>query len=539
MTAPPTMPSSPPLTGLASSSGIASLVARLLSHDDTNSALPPDSLTVLALTYLAIPNLIFFIGWLEPGLALPMIALAALVLRPLLESGRSRRIELPARTLLVLGLAAALWSALGGAGHLVYANPDWIVRDKVLGDLTLGSWPPAYREVSGDFDILRSAFAYFFPAAVVGKLFGLKAVDAALYLWTWVGAFITLTLLPLHKKTGAALLAVVITVLFSGMDILGIILLTGSTPIFPVRMEWWVPFSYSSLSGQLFWAPNHALPLWIGTLLFFRHWAHPRFAQLAVVFVPLTMLWTPFVAMALAPFLAVAVLRWRFHGGRWRDTGVGIPAAIFALVLTYLAIRLFSLGIGGIPAAATIDAVPDVDDRFALKYLLFVLMEFGILTVLMAKHMRHSHGIFWLAVALLCLLPLYRYGPSNDTMLRLSSPCLVILLVLLLDRLNAWSIWVEPGRPSLSAYGLMIAAVLLIGACTPFFEISRALSFRRTPANYSQSLLEQQGGAPAHYIGRLDRPDLKWIFRTPKLVPNSAQRPPLQLESLRHVPATP
>lgn len=498
--------------------------ARALSSDPAHSRTSPDLLALVALAYLAIPNLIFFVGWLKPVFATLMLLLAALAFRSLFASGIARRIELPAGTLIVLALAAAFWSALGGAGHFVHANPDWIVRDKVLGDLTLGGWPPAYRMADGEDGILRSAFAYFFPAAVAGKVFGLRVIDTALYLWTAIGTFITFVLLPLHTRKAAVLLAALITVLFSGMDVLGIMLLTGSTPIFPIRMEWWVPFSYSSLSGQLFWAPNHALPLWIGTLLFYRHWAHPRFPQLVVLYVPLTMLWTPFVAMALVPFLLLAAIRWRRGGGAFAHTKIGLAAPAFALALTYLSVRLFSLDITGIPAAATIDVAPNAD-RFALKYILFVLMEFGIFALLLARQLRHSHGLFWLSVAILCILPLYQFGPSNDTMLRLSTPCLIILLVLLLDRLKAWTVWSRPTPQAVSGAGVLIAVVLLAGAATPFFEIARALTFRRVPADYSQNLFEQQGDkAPAHYIGRLDRSDLKEIFKTPALVPDSTQR---------------
>ena len=115
-------------------------------------------------------------------------------------------------------------------------------------------------------------------------------------------------------------------------------------------------------------------------------------------------------------------------------------------------------------------------------------MEFVILTFLIAREIRHSQGLLWLAFAILALLPLYQYGPSNDSMLRLSTPCQVILLILTLNLLTQWSML--PGIRMLPATAYAMAVVLLIGSCTAFNEMWRAATFHRTPPNYGVSLVE-------------------------------------------------
>ena len=71
----------------------------------------------------------------------------------------------------------------------------------------------------------------------------------------------------------------------------------------------------------------------------------------------------------------------------------------------------------------------------------------------------------------------------------------------------------------------VIVVSLLIGACTPFNEMYRAVFSKHTSASYDRSLVEQQGNTEApHYVGILNRRDLEAVLRTPALVPNAEQR---------------
>lgn len=501
---------------------------RGLVIDRDNSCIAPDALTALAVLYVALPSLIFFGGWLKLPYAVIAVALIGLSLVQWI--GRSVPVWTQpysrgaVAAVLVTGFA---WASLGGAGHFVFANSDWFVRDTVLADLTLTPWPPSYGDPGGAPHILRTAFGYFFPPALAAKWLGLSTLDMAAYLWTAAGSTLFLLLLPLPKKPGIALFgALLIAVFFSGMDYLGIVLLTGTTPIFPLRLEWWVPFSYPSLTGQLYWGPNHALPLWIATALFYRHWGTRHLWTLFFTLLPMLFLWTPFAVPALAPFLMLAAWRcWRSG----ESASIVFPTAIqivTATASTYLLVRLFSIGASHIGGAPTMEVTPIKESLydFTVKYLLFILMEFVILALLIGRRVRHSRSLLLLSVALLCLLPLYQYGPSNDSMLRLSTPCLVILMILTLD-----VVVLAPLRPGnrgvLPRIPWYIVAVLAIGACTPFNEMWRGATFHRRPPNYGQDLVEQQQGfEPPHYIGRLDRPDLRLLLKTPQPVPDARTR---------------
>lgn len=505
---------------------------RLVSIDTRHSVQAPDALTAFALLYLSIPNLIFLGGWLRMPYAIAAMALLLAGLWQFLRTVAWKQplpFSLPAVAWVCL--TALVWAAFGGAGHFFFANPDWYVRDTVLGDLVFSAWPPYYSIHDGYFHILRSAIGYFLPAALMGKLAGIGAVDGALYLWTALGTSLFLLLLPLPKRAtfvfGALLL---LPVFFSGMDFLGIVLATGDLPMFPLRLEWWVPFSYSSLTGQLYWGPNHAIALWLVTALFYRHWGHAAFLSLLAVLLPLLFVWTPFAVPAIMPFVALALLRHALHRPTSGRQGITLLQWAGASMLLWIMARFMTLDITAIPGAQTSVMHPQ-QSGFALKYALFCLMEFAILALLLGRLIRHSFGLLWLSAGILLLLPLYQYGPSNDTMLRLSTPCLILLMILSMGVLQDWL--TQPSSPEQRRPTLALLAVLIMGAHTPFNEIWRAMSFRRIPPNYGMTLLDSQRGIEApHYIGRLDRPDLLTIMRRPSPVPECSQRPlgPLAVE---------
>jgi hypothetical protein len=503
--------------------------ARPFSLDEANSALAPDALTVAALCYVALPNLIFLVGWLRPWAAIPLVGLT---LVSIWQFARRTDVVWTLRystgaTLFII-LFAFGWASLGGAGHFFASNPDWLIRDKVLGDLTFTAWPPAYSVVDGHAHILRTAMGFFLPAAVVGKCLGIASVDITLYLYCAIGCGLFFLLLPLPKGVNTLMLGLLLlTIFFSGMDYLGIVLITGTTPIFPLRLEWWVPFSFSSFTGAMHWAPNHAIPLWLVTVLFYRHWGHRCWPMLLVVLLPLTVIWTPFATAAILPFVVLGAWRWFALGNRFSDSQISLVQGLSAVLLSVLTIRLITLDFAAIPIlpGATTAASWSLDtDRIVLKYLLFILMEFAILALLLWRGVRHSHGLFCLACTILVLLPLAKFGPSNDLILRLSTPCLIFLLLALMAQITHWA-----SSRAWPQSALAIALVILVGAATPFNEMVRAATFKATVPDYSRSLVEQHWNIePPHYVGIANSAWLNSVLSAPTRVPTSLERKPLQ-----------
>lgn len=476
-----------------------------------------DRVTAAALGYLALPALIFSVGWLEtlPGLLLALLLSMALL--PLIRAPSTAELPLlhPAAMGWLLALAI-VWAGLGGTGHFVFANPDWHTRDAVYSDLIFSGWPPAYQQNDEGALILRSAIGFFLAPAALAKITGIDYASWLLYAWSVVGAFLFLLLLPLPRRSGLGTIMLSLAVVgFSGLDYPAILAVHGQTPIFPLPLEWWRPWTYTSLTGQLFWAPNHALPLWIGMALILRHRDSATLPALVLTLLPVTFLWTPF-AVGLLPWAFWALWQRRTPVMKWRHSTT-LWQWISALLLTGLLIAYFSrpgveassFSIGS-SSSMTGSATWSAWDT-GIAYLQFAGFEFGILALLLRPTTRAHRQMLGLALVLLLLLPMVRIGPSNDWMLRISTPCLIGLLYLVIAELSesmAQSQW------SWRTVGLI--AVLATGTITPGFEIARALLWKRTPPNYGQTLVEAQRGYLApHYLGRLDLPLLQMLFRKP------------------------
>ena len=496
----------------------------------------PDPLSALVLAYLGLPTVVFLLGWLEVPLAVPAVSLLALALWQLVARLPPRHSFQSPAALGFLLLLAVVWSALGGAGHLVYANVDWGVRDTVYADMILSAWPPSYGTHDGAPLVLRTAMAYFLPPAALAKLVGVQWATTLLLGWTAVGVALFLLLLPLPRLFGWKLVFLgLVPVLFSGMDYLAILLTLGHVPMFPLPLEWWGKWAYSSLTAQLFWAPNHALALWLGAALFFRHRNDRELPSLALVLLPLLLLWTPFAPMGLLPWFAWGT--WRLRR-TWPDLIRGTTRAqwAYATILVVVLGGLFASK--GVPAGYSTASTPggayDTSNssafELALSYIQFTGCEFLILAILLIPLMKELRQEFAIATGLLLAMPLIKFGPSNDWVLRASTPSLVILMIVTLHVLSMGF----DGRLAIRRL-IPVVVVLLIGAITPSFEFARAMLWRQTQPNYGMSLVEQQRGFLApHYIGRLDRAELQAIFRTPGLVPDAAKRQTLLPPGFRH-----
>jgi hypothetical protein len=470
---------------------------------------------------------VFCLGWLEPlpGLLIFLILVVAVLqmLRSVAPDGTAT-FSPPAFVWLVV--LASVWAGLGGAGHFVFANPDWHTRDAVYADLIYGAWPPGYAEVDGMPLVLRSATGFFLVPAALAKLIGIESARYLLFAWSALGAFLFLCLLPLPARFGSRLVLVSLLVVgFSGMDYAAIFLVHGHPPMFPLPLEWWRPWSYTSLTAQLFWAPNHALPLWLGASLLYRHRESDALMSISLLVPSLALLWTPF-AIGLLPW---AVL---FTWQRRRTSKRAPTAAQWLATMSFLVLLLGYLSRPGAEAlpfslGAALDAGNAIVAQWTivetlLAYVQFIGFEFALLALLLRPETRTDRQALWLLGAILLLLPLFRIGPSNDLLLRMSTPCLVMLLILVLEELR---------RPGMEASALVrkatLVAVLVIGAITPGFEIARALIWKRTPPNYGQSLVEAQRGYLApHYLGKLDLPALRVVFKTPQPVPTGTWRAP-------------
>jgi hypothetical protein len=460
-----------------------------------------DWLDVAAFAYLALPVVLFLLGWLRWWVGVPLTGLLLLGARDLMPTAVGASGPWAVRwgvAVLVLAVAAG-WSSLGGAGHLFFANFDWQTRDLVLRDLVLGAWPVGYGLREGAELVLRAPIGFFLPAAAAGKMFGLQFADPALLVWTALGVALFLGLAASRVRGWpAVLLLVTVLVLFSGMDIVGTTLRGGLQLAQHLRptdhIEWWADrFQFSSHTTQLFWVPNHALAGWIATALLVRHADRPEFARLLPLIVALIPIWSPLTAIG---FVVLAGAWWVQQMIRMRAWRLVDPVNMLAaLCIASVTGAYLVLGAGDIRSGVTAQA----DESmlfFVPHYLQFVLLEAGILWLLLLA--VRADLLLIVAGLTLWLLPLVAFGPSNDLAMRASIPALVILA------LAAASVLSSPTRALQRRVYWPILLVLMLGVPTAVMEMTRAVQEPAWKPDYSKSLVPELAAEyPAHYATRL------------------------------------
>ncbi len=464
---------------------------------------PLSLLDAALLAYLGLPTVIYLVGWIAPrygiAAAVALVVGAALLVRRRVPRGR-----MPPAALASIVAVAVGWSILGGLGHFVYANFDWTFRDAVLLDLVRSPWPVTYDYGPRHLELLlRAPTGMYLPSAIVGKALGIRAADLAMLVW--IASGVTLTFLLMFRderrldRIGVRLL---VFVLFSGMDIVGV--LARGTPVaLGDHIEWWAYlFQYPSITTQMFWAPGHAVPGWLIVAWLLGRGDRRVPIPFAIALLSLVPLWSPLAAIGVAPILGVAIAREMSKG----PVGDAVRSLIDLRLWTCIVVSVLlvypylTLGTGILDAGFN-TKVRWVGEDFAARYVEFVLLEFGLMSALLLYRFR-ADPMLIAAIATLLLIPTYHFGPANDLALRASNPGLALLAM----RLGSWLS--APSRNPVDARARVAAIVLLaVGAVTPFLEVSRLLTETRWDMNTKENVIEAaHGRSAAHYLTPLPQP---------------------------------
>ena len=462
-----------------------------------------DPLSACAVAYVALPNLLFLVGYLTPlyGIAAG-VAFAFAFVFVLGRTDGSRR-AVPLATVAIVLAVSGVWTLLGGIGHFVVAKLDWTVRDAVLLDLVRDPWPVVYDAMPDQLAMmLRAPIGFYLPAALIGKLFGIRAAELTLLSWTVCGVFLTfLLMLRDDPKPRQILIRLSVFILFSGMDIVGTFTHYKAF-VLGEHLEWWAfLFQYSSHTTQLFWVPNHALPGWIAIAWLLGHEGRRLPIQAAILIVACTPLWSPLTAIGLALIFAAAIVAQWWRDGSWKDLAaafdwrVVVPVAILAvLVYPYLLLSSALVGWG------TNFDVPWGSDDFVLRYIEFVGLEFALIAALLLRRREHM-ALIAVATLVLLLLPFYRFGPANDLAMRASIPALA-LLALCVGR------WLSTPYTDTRDAGARVLVVMLlaVGAITPLMEVARVFIEPRWEMDTHSSLIDVTHGRAPHYLAPRNQP---------------------------------
>ncbi len=438
----------------------------------------------LAYLYLSVPMFCFFSGWLRIPVALGMELVLALGLffalrsAPKMEVSPFTRGHIP--QLLLLLLLSVVWVYLSGIGKYAFQNEDHMFRNAIFEKLVENDWPVIIQDGKPYFQkpiALVYYFALWLPAACLGKAWGMDAAYFFLFCWCVLGVFLVMILLEgLMKKISPWL--VMAFIFFSGLDVVGYLIRDCFLHNSPVHLlfavdhiEHWAPgFQMSSMSTQLFWVFNQAIPAWLITLLLLLQKDNRSIIWIySFGFLSCTL-----PSIGLIPIVAYIGIRRMAEvydtGKTFKRNALSILHEAFTFqnaicgllvaAVSYLFLKTNAASRGGFH-------MTDMTGHVAF-YLLTVLLEF--LVYYMAIYSRKRHDpLYWLSLAILFVVPAISLGSFMDFCMRASIPALVVLFVLTIGALDEY----HEAKDLKHAFALVV--FLALGAVTPFHEIARSI----------------------------------------------------------------
>lgn len=443
----------------------------------------PKTLFALSYAYLAIPVLLFLLGWIKPVFAVPLSALivyACVASTRNAKAAQTRFFEKPWKALLILAVLL-IWVLSSGIGGLAWQNRwDHMYRNAIFRDLVSYPWPVV--RVSGEETLLCYYIGFWLPSAAVGKLFGHSIGYWSQIVWAFFGVALAFGLISEYLKK-VSYRALMIFVFFSGLDILVYLLYQahfGELGLVPARLlggehlELTLnKFNSSSNTTLLYWLYNQAIPFWVGFPLLLQQ-KNNRSRLFAFM---LMLLSAPFPAVALAPLVA-----FEFFSGRRDAAETGKQAfARFCResitlenltgVLTCLVIALYYMS----NASVGVRRIIPLNLGVLLKFGLFLATEYAVYLIFVWKTARKD-PILWILFGTMLVCSFIQLGESYDFAWRTCIPSAFYVMLLITRR-------VLEQRGKKRWAGALLAAVLIIGCVTPAMEMLR--SAENTAACYS------------------------------------------------------
>lgn len=523
--------------------------------------------------YLLLPILIFCVGWCKWYIGAVMSCIIVVgayisINKYMLSEpmgGEQHTCKGKLWICVVALLLIALWVVLSGIGGYVWQNDDHFWRNTIFDILVKEDWPVVRSTIINDTMQERGLVYYigfWLPAALVGKLFGQAAGSAIQYIWAVLGIAIFYGLICYWRKK-VSLWPLILFIFFSGLDIIGT--LCNGAPLFTLwgveHLERWPGiYQYSSMTTQLFWVFNQAIPVWIACgLLFLR--PHP---QNCIMIWASLMLTSTLPFIGLFPYVAYIVLRgdkpmdqygsvaeyfreiWKRlvsvpnllcggtvgiicglyliqnAAGGLLQKMANIPVIVFAAAgicllaiiigFVWLAVHgylkrlklpiliLLGCGMAGCVLYLLGRGYPIQKIFFHGIWLLwFYMLEAGIYLLLLRQEKSRA-GLWWICAVTLLVFPLIRIGTNIDFCMRASIPGLVLIYFWAIQRF-------KEGIKTAGAYLLCIGLVL--GGITSFHEIARTVVYSSRPYNIER-VAEENIFSGGNFSG--EATGLFWIY---------------------------
>ena len=428
---------------------------------------------IFAVAYLSFPVFIILFSFFStPFVVLSTAALVVLIfcLYRTYQSNSNWQIKSLVKywPLLLVSLLAAYFSVVVG-----FDAPDWKNYFAISNALTNNTWPPVL-EVDGQTWFLRYYLSWFVPSSLLAKIFGLQVITPAMFVWQAVGIFIALLLMfqNLHKAKHL-LLATLVFFLFSGLDIVGALLI-NSHHIKYVTPAWIITWAGTNLFvilsnlTVLQHSPHHAVVAYLTAALFFVN--RKSALQYGAVLLVITAMWSPFCAIGLLPIVVVSLYKegWRIAFS---------PQNLLAAPLLAVPIVLYLLqGAQQIPHMF----VWQHTNFYFPFFILFCVLEFLLILTIFYHRIEQERVLVATIAIFLTLLCTYNIGLYADLLVRAAMPAVVIMSILMFKAMLLSKGWRLDILIAYMIIGAIPAVVAFTnGASTPISQVHRNATFEQ------------------------------------------------------------
>ena len=446
-----------------------------------------------SMIYLVLPIVIFFIGYLKPWWAVLFSILtvgsAAWAFLDIAKkkpetalAAEEKSVTVKASYFLFLIPFALFFLYLGGVGEFGWAIGDHRVRYATLNDLINYKWPviydfstqhnPVVAETLGEGKV---AFAYYFVfwmvPAVFGKLFGLLTARIVLLIWSAIGLIlVTLGALILYGKQSRFLFIGLI--LFAGFDVFPYLYNEYIRGFGATWEDWTWHFRVVGNFYQIMNVFHQSIPGWLITILLLLCTNSKSIGLLG----SLMFCYSPWAAIGVLPMCickmvitnkklkAKEVLKNIFTVGNLVAPVVFIVC--FATFYTANSNATYDYGF--------IWTFYDSKLTMLIDYLAYVVFEFGLWVLLIHRKYKKD-WMFYCAILVMLILPIYKMSGPNDLLMRGSmAPLFTICLYAVMFVNDSFNELMEKGNKKVKPR--LIVLTLLVAAYTSFnFMLTSAL----------------------------------------------------------------
>ena len=442
----------------------------------------------LGILYLILPFLIFIGGWIKLYIAIPVILIVLFCTCKACKE--APELWMPEwnqdniiKIFFIIGVLA-IWVYYSGIGKFVFQNADHTVRNRIFDMLVQHDWPIKSTKLVTNFDGETGFYGiiyyigFWMPSAVIGKLFGLRIGYYTQAVWALLGLILIYYFMCSRWKQ-IKVWPVFVLIFFSGLDIIGAYLTNmdyvNSSVIW--HLEWWAnPYQYSSMTTQLFWVFNQALPVWLATIFCYIQ----KNNRNLIFILACSMLTSTLPFIGLLPIVVFLCFTRKEEKINNKENSLKqrllflikdtctIQNVLGGGVIGILSFIYLSGNLSGSHVMGKNSLGPGWENSLA-KYVLFIILDLGIYVVLLYKYQK-DQSLYYFVVANLLIIPWIKIGASGDFCMRASIPGLFLIMLWVIDSISkAWK-----DKAYILFAGLIIT--LSIGSVTPVFEMRRTFT---------------------------------------------------------------